>query len=119
MITRRWRAVCLLAVSATSVTVALHTGTAALFAVGMLLGAIGLVLLMPDPDRADPLHEWRCPNCGATTRARMADHPNRRRTAAGDADLEQRQRLLDLTTALFGEPHPDPDPTKDDDDPCP
>lgn len=22
-----------------------------------------------------PLHEWRCPGCGATTRARMADHP--------------------------------------------
>jgi hypothetical protein len=22
----------------------------------------------------DADHEWRCPNCGATTRARMADH---------------------------------------------
>lgn len=23
----------------------------------------------------EPLHEWACPSCGATTRARMADHP--------------------------------------------
>ena len=23
----------------------------------------------------DRLHEWACPSCGATTRARMADHP--------------------------------------------
>lgn len=23
----------------------------------------------------EPLHEWPCPNCGATTRARMADGP--------------------------------------------
>lgn len=26
----------------------------------------------------DPLHEWQCPACGATTRARMADHPDQR-----------------------------------------
>lgn len=23
----------------------------------------------------EPAHEWNCPSCGATTRARMADHP--------------------------------------------
>lgn len=23
----------------------------------------------------EPLHEWICPRCGATTRARMADRP--------------------------------------------
>lgn len=23
----------------------------------------------------DLLHEWQCPSCGATTRARMADYP--------------------------------------------
>jgi hypothetical protein len=25
------------------------------------------------PDDDEPLHEWRCPNCGAVTRARMSD----------------------------------------------
>jgi hypothetical protein len=25
----------------------------------------------------EPAHEWRCPSCGATTRARMADHEPR------------------------------------------
>jgi rubrerythrin len=24
-------------------------------------------------ERMDGLHEWKCPSCGATTRARMAD----------------------------------------------
>ncbi len=29
-----------------------------------------------DPtDDGSGLHEWQCPCCGATTRARMADHP--------------------------------------------
>jgi hypothetical protein len=29
-----------------------------------------------DTDNTEPLHEWNCPACGATTRARMADHPS-------------------------------------------
>ena len=32
-----------------------------------LLGAISVTL-----DGRELLHEWRCPSCGATTRARMA-----------------------------------------------
>lgn len=33
------------------------------------------------------LHEWECPSCGATTRARMADHPTGQ--AAREAAVEQ------------------------------
>lgn len=37
----------------------------------------------------DDLTEWECPNCGATTRARMADHP----TAPDDLQREIGQAL--------------------------
>lgn len=39
------------------------------------------------------LHEWRCPSCGAITRARMADHDAAHLT-------EARRVLADLTGAV-------------------
>lgn len=43
---------------------------------GQLTGADGGRLTPPSvaPD-SEPLHEWQCPACGATTRARMVDAP--------------------------------------------
>jgi hypothetical protein len=40
---------------------------------------------------SEPLHEWACPDCGAVTRARMADRPV----------LREAELLEALTRAAF------------------
>lgn len=81
-------AVAIAALAVSAFTAATQVGSSVLFVAAILFGAAALAIAMPNAQPPDPLHEWRCPACGATTRARMADHPEKI-LAAIDGPIER------------------------------
>jgi hypothetical protein len=62
---------------------------------GALTGDDG-VAIVAALSASDPLHEWACPSCGATTRARMADR------ADPPLSLDKMQILEQMPDATLG-----------------
>jgi hypothetical protein len=79
----------------------------ALVAIGMALGlprpAVGCTWGAPEIlATINGLHEWACPECGATTRARMADRP--RPPAPDPAAVTEFLSWCDTTGEHHGQP---------------